>query len=691
MPPDINDDLRTFLTEQLSNEKKPTDGEIYRKIRQHCLKPLAAARWWACLTENKRQEMKRLLRRDDFTAAFDALLDIPGLWWDGMRLGVTKYMIGLKCDEVGHPSYAVGAHWTVRLQEMFHYLDHVRTFWTRLFQHDKRDMRKVDHITVKALELKAPGTSTSDTMTLFRQLKKGEIFGAFDMYRRMEIWARLQAWEGLIPTLWTFFEDFKYIEACANCVKSLITVPSRGTLYTAMARSFSETNQKRGKCIVQEAESVFTFRSSNPQDRVVLHYREVFLYVMRHVRELSPGSTKLEPKPKERKIQTKDPNKSVLYGLAELAERLGFRSAKISDLKAKYSGHADVRLPSGQSKPTFVVDGPGEDLERRCACPFDLAYEQSKEFLFLDNMHSTDKSQGSGIQPVFVRRSVYLAYFGRRVSGDQDQDRAPRREDVHQAYPSQDQPHVEEMREDRDRGQVETNEYQGINTVETGEWQNCVEQLGETSHLFESPPRSQSVQGNQEPQLMDDIEEPVTYGGEGEWGSVAPSIISSSFYSDEVPPEEDPVEERVPFEETPLRAITSAPMEATEKDEPLQERFKFIFRDGEDWITMEEYFFSPSLSSSVELTAEKHAREGRYLFDTALWSLHPSECFEAAMANGTHAILLFPAGRICISQQLAASASQLGDNARSLKGNTRKRVANDDISKEDQVRKKQIL
>jgi len=190
---------------------------------------------------------------------------------------------------------------------------------------------------------------------------------------------------------------------------------------------------------------------------------------------------------------------------------------------------------------------------------------------------------------------------------------------------------------------------------------------------------------------MDDVEELVTYDVEREQGSVAPSIISSSFYSDEILPEEGPLEERAAFEETPLRPIASAPMEATEEDETLQERFKFIFRDGHDWITMEEYFFGPSLSTSVELTAEKHARDGRYLFDTALWSLHPSECFEAAMANGTHVILLFPAGRICISPQLAASASQLGDNVKSFKDNTRKRVANDDISTEDQARKKQIL
>ena len=106
---------------------------------------------------------------------------------------------------------------------------------------------------------------------------------------------------------------------------------------------------------------------------------------------------------------------------------------------------------------------------------------------------------------------------------------------------------------------------------------------------------------------------------------------------------------------------------------------------------MEGYPFGPYLFSSVELIANKHASEGRYVLDTALWSLHPTECFEAAMAHGSHVILIFPAGRIHIDQHLAASASELGDNARPLESNTRKRAANDDISKKDHIRKKQIM
>ena len=118
---------------------------------------------------------------------------------------------------------------------------------------------------------------------------------------------------------------------------------------------------------------------------------------------------------------------------------------------------------------------------------------------------------------------------------------------------------------------------------------------------------------------------------------------------------------------------------------------QIIYRDGDDWVPMEEYSFGPSLFSSVELIANKHVSEGRYFLDTALWSLHPSECFEAAMAHGSHAILVFPAGKIHNDQHLAASASELGGDARPLESNTRKRAANDDISKKDHIRKKQII
>jgi len=181
---------------------------------------------------------------------------------------------------------------------------------------------------------------------------------------------------------------------------------------------------------------------------------------MRHLRELSSGSTKVKPKSTERKSRmTKNLDKFALYELADLVERLEFKSIEISDLKAKYFSHANVRSQSRSSKPTFVVNGPEECSKRRCACSYDLIYEQSREFLFLDNMHSTDRSQGSSIQLVFVRRSIYLTYFG-RIFDDHDSEE----------YASQEQPNAKETREDRDHEQAKNNEKQdGINSENTSE------------------------------------------------------------------------------------------------------------------------------------------------------------------------------------------------------------------------------
>lgn len=93
----------------------------------------------------------------------------------------------------------------------------------------------------------------------------------------------------------------------------------------------------------------------------------------------------------------------------------------------------------------------------------------------------------------------------------------------------------------------------------------------------------------------------------------------------------------------------------------------------------------------MKLIANKYASKKRYLFDTALRSLYPSECFKAAMAHDSHVILVFLAERIHINQHLATSASELRDNVRPLESNTRKRAVNDDIFKKDYIGKEQII
>ena len=105
--PDINAILERSLREGFSNEGQPSDGQIYCKIRQYILQDdLAAERqWWARLSSNnKRRDLRRLLRHERYTAALDALLPIIGLWeGEDVRGGMWKRMMDLKCEEVGCP------------------------------------------------------------------------------------------------------------------------------------------------------------------------------------------------------------------------------------------------------------------------------------------------------------------------------------------------------------------------------------------------------------------------------------------------------------------------------------------------------------------------------------------------------------------------------------------------------------
>jgi len=111
-------------------------------------------------------------------------------------------------------------------------------------------MQKVDQATVKALESKTPRFSRLDAQAVLGQLLSGRIFSAFSQQDREAIWHELCAIEGLIPSLFTFFEDIKYLQATADCVKRLIKLSPRDTVFTALEDCFSDVNQTSDQCII---------------------------------------------------------------------------------------------------------------------------------------------------------------------------------------------------------------------------------------------------------------------------------------------------------------------------------------------------------------------------------------------------------------------------------------------------------
>lgn len=99
---DLNVDLKTCLVEEYSNEEKPSDGEIYYKMRRYHFQRNFnfEMRWKARLRGKRKGYLLTLTRNETLTAAFDDLLDIPGLW-GGMKISTLHTVMALKCDTVG--------------------------------------------------------------------------------------------------------------------------------------------------------------------------------------------------------------------------------------------------------------------------------------------------------------------------------------------------------------------------------------------------------------------------------------------------------------------------------------------------------------------------------------------------------------------------------------------------------------
>ena len=98
--PDLSRSPCLRLAEEYLNEKPPSDGEIFRKIRQYYNDSDESneLKWWARLTETKRKDLKQLLKDARFANAFDSMLPWPGLWAP-VKLGSLHRLLCLKCDE----------------------------------------------------------------------------------------------------------------------------------------------------------------------------------------------------------------------------------------------------------------------------------------------------------------------------------------------------------------------------------------------------------------------------------------------------------------------------------------------------------------------------------------------------------------------------------------------------------------
>ena len=315
-------------------------------------------------------------------------------------------------------------------------------------------MAKVDQHTVETLQLMAPGASRVDAKTVHGWVLSGQIFSDFSEQERAAIWKNLQSFDGLIPTLYTFFEDFKYLESCANCVKRLFVLsPHRPTVCSTMEYMFPDTNQSDEECIIQTSEFSFKRKPGTQQERLDLGYRQIWLYAMRHYPDMGRECQREDvlAKPTNEKA-----DENALYELAVLARQLGFESPQISKLvdqspdreiarsallkarkpcryqyDARTLEHLVDQIVQCFSMAVPCTSGSSYELvadssvmsKARCGLPQVQTHRQDSPHLFVDQLHTDGVEVADKITTLFVRRCVYFAFLGKpSLYGSNDRD-----------------------------------------------------------------------------------------------------------------------------------------------------------------------------------------------------------------------------------------------------------------------------
>jgi hypothetical protein len=247
--------------------------------------------------------------------------------------------------------------------------------------------------------------------------------------------------EGIIPSLHTFFKDLWYLKSCANCMKRLVA-PAKcsPTIKSAMRAAFDPGN---AQFLIQTSETGFRHYSRSQADPAELGYRQLWLYAMRHYPRLSKKPQKREPMAK--------PNHDVmdhmiLYDMAALARKLGFKSPQIDQLMQQSPDRqiaqdallrarrpdcygynaAEVEslidkvtecflraIPLDHQPPVQCVSGRETKRVSRYGHPQAKSQLQDRQFLFLDQIHGAPIPTVQKATSFFVRCSVYFTFFGK--------------------------------------------------------------------------------------------------------------------------------------------------------------------------------------------------------------------------------------------------------------------------------------
>ena len=560
-------------------------------------------------------------------------------------------------------------------------------------------LRKVDKRTVQALELRAPGSSTTDAETIKRQLQAAEIFSAFSDQERSEILNRLLQCRGLIPSLRAFFRNLCYWEACVDSMRHLVTPRCRDTILTALEGHFTGINQQEGQVVIQVNESNFTTTRGSTADQMEFGCRHLVAFAMRRYRDIPRAPVREDVLSKARPTA----DRAVLRQYAELATRLGFESPEIDDLMMTPQIPVSQALQP-QTTPPLVTSGRGEDIEQRCGLPKLAAFEEDRDSLFVHHLDDERDECGEGITSFFVRRWVYLDFLGRprgtvrlaSAAGEQEgqehaqqnqaqvqrereaqerevQEREEQAQREQEAREREAREREEQAQREREAREREAREREAREREEQAQREREAREREEQAQR-EREAREREAQEREEQAQREQAQREQAQREREEREREAQEREEQAQREQEAREQEAREREAQEREEQAQREQEAREREQREgREREAEERREredrervcicFKIREGNGWRYVQSLLVSRSDPSEVARVAKKSIRKGLRIFDTNMRLLGPDDCYEVVTADGTNTILLVPQAALDINNQLLDSASILSYEA----------------------------
>lgn len=334
--------------------------------------------------------------------------------------------------------------------------------WKTIAGDDDINMRDLDADTVRCVQSRCPGSSVEDRDYLWNKMESGHMLASLGIDRKAAVWRALKQIKIPIPTLRTLQQDYKYLNAPSRILRRLLSPPKSEKKRRTRQLLFQDESPARRppslralarKCFRSTGTDSFILQLSNDQfvslegnDAMQFEtaFQQLYLSIMRRIFDLDGNEKPL--KDVGRKAWTvREPDPIEEFCLAQEAFKFGFESQEIARLRAMdpfmekarrqladqdvanydiislnsilratadmYQAASNEAKSQTKSEPDMLATDDGPPIQRRSGRQSVKSYEKDRVHMFLTIMHLPPAGSNRTITTLFVRKSVFLAFF----------------------------------------------------------------------------------------------------------------------------------------------------------------------------------------------------------------------------------------------------------------------------------------